>query len=47
MQLFKFAVSQPQFIISVMALKMSADTCFVFDGGLCNVCGNTGVPLEI
>jgi hypothetical protein len=38
---------QTQFIISVMALKMSADTYFVFDAGLFNVCGSTGVPLEI
>jgi len=38
---------QPQFIISVVALKMSADTYFVFDPGLCNVCSSTGLPLEI
>jgi len=30
-----------------MALTMSANTYFVFDAGLCSLCGSTVVPLEI
>jgi hypothetical protein len=38
---------QPQFIIYVLALKMSADIYLVYDAGLCSVWGGTGLPLEI